>query len=323
MRSFKLLREFYCFSGIVPPQSQPNRKCLLNFKNVLILVSMLQYLMTTASFLLFKTASIKENGISFYGAISVFVFSPSFLLTIYKSADIFELMNKFEKFIEQSELRQIFLYVGWNWSVYAVKIGQSDSASHAVNYNELNGKIERICRLIYITTAQCSTPGIIAPSFLITAVNYFVYDLSDESFYISCQMMCVVNRLTIKKRELIFRWFSKVAIRFENTVRFSVGQSIVYDGRVCRTFLCHTNCLLFDWLVHDVHFICKRYFKWFGAFEWWLRKIDKATSELDCTLFKHCSTLRWYKGVKYTRRSLHLRVSLHAGQHQTIQFVVF
>lgn len=106
MKSFQTLREFYHFSGIFPPQPQSNKKCLLNAKNVLILISMLQYLVTTASFLMFKTASIKENGISFYGAISVFVFSPSFLFIIYKSADIFVLMDKFEKFIEQSELSQ-------------------------------------------------------------------------------------------------------------------------------------------------------------------------------------------------------------------------
>lgn len=55
-----------------------------------------------------------------------------------------------------------------------------------MNYNELNEKIERICRLIYITLTECTIPGLMVPCFLITAVNYFVYDLGDESFYVPC-----------------------------------------------------------------------------------------------------------------------------------------
>lgn len=101
MKSFKSLRQFYEISGILPPQT--NQKCLLNAKNLFYLISMLQYMLSTASFSLFKTGSMAEYGKSFYGYITVLIYSPNFLITIYKSADIFMLFERFDKFIEKSK----------------------------------------------------------------------------------------------------------------------------------------------------------------------------------------------------------------------------
>lgn len=72
-------------------------------------------------------------------------------------------------------------------------LGQLDSTSQNVDYNELNATIETVCRVIYITLTQLTIPGIFLPFFLITVVNYFVYDLGDKSYYVPCSMLYVSN----------------------------------------------------------------------------------------------------------------------------------
>lgn len=102
MRSFQSLRQFYRISGIFPP-SQLNQKCLLNANNLFYVISMLQYMISTVSCSLFKTGSMAEYVKSFFGAISALIFIQIFLITISKSADIFMLIDKFDKFVEKSK----------------------------------------------------------------------------------------------------------------------------------------------------------------------------------------------------------------------------
>ena len=55
-------------------------------------------------------------------------------------------------------------------------------------YTELNGKIEKISKLIYFATAQVSFVAAALPPLIISLTNYFVYDLQDDSFQ-EIQMM--------------------------------------------------------------------------------------------------------------------------------------
>lgn len=63
-------------------------------------------------------------------------------------------------------------------------------------YIELNEKIEQMSRLLYVVTVKLTIPGSILPAVFITAINYFLYDLGDESFfspffvmYVFCQTL--------------------------------------------------------------------------------------------------------------------------------------
>lgn len=51
-------------------------------------------------------------------------------------------------------------------------------------YAVLNEKIERISELLRFCI-MLSAPGALLPPFILSAVNYFVYDLDDESFYLT------------------------------------------------------------------------------------------------------------------------------------------
>lgn len=56
-------------------------------------------------------------------------------------------------------------------------------------YIKLNGNIEWTCQLLEITIVKLTSAGVLIPPLLITAVNYFIYDLKDESYYLVCPVM--------------------------------------------------------------------------------------------------------------------------------------
>lgn len=82
-----------------------------------------------------------------------------------------------------------------------ISIGIEQDDGLQTLYNGLNGKIERMCKWLYIAMIKVSIAGTMLPPLLITLVNYYIYDLGDESIQ-DIQMMYVV--------------FSK---KFENVIR--------------------------------------------------------------------------------------------------------
>lgn len=61
--------------------------------------------------------------------------------------------------------------------------GSHDVATES-HYIELNAKIERISRIIDFLMMKLMFPAFIVPAVIITLVNYFIYDLKGESYFI-------------------------------------------------------------------------------------------------------------------------------------------
>lgn len=57
------------------------------------------------------------------------------------------------------------------------------------NCMEINEKIERRSELIYFVFTKLSVPGVILPALLLTTVNYFIYGLDKESYYLPFPLM--------------------------------------------------------------------------------------------------------------------------------------
>lgn len=53
-----------------------------------------------------------------------------------------------------------------------------------ITYNDVNEKIERCSKIIYFISAKLSSAGVVLPTALITAVNYSIYDLKEESYFL-------------------------------------------------------------------------------------------------------------------------------------------
>lgn len=60
-------------------------------------------------------------------------------------------------------------------------------------YMELTEKIERMSKLVYSIFVEASLVGLVIPPLLITLVNYFVYDLSEESYFLPTPVMYVTD----------------------------------------------------------------------------------------------------------------------------------
>lgn len=169
--------KFWCFAITIASNQW------LNATNVLVLICMLQYVVWATSFLLFKPASVTDYGKTIYGIISMLVFSQNFLITINNSVAIFKLIDRFENFMEKSKL----------FSIQSQKEPFSVFIREWSSFWKIIGQLIWFFDLIYIVITKYSIPGLMMPSFLITAVNYFVRDLGEESFYIPCPMMYVAN----------------------------------------------------------------------------------------------------------------------------------
>lgn len=62
-------------------------------------------------------------------------------------------------------------------------------AHGTILYYEVIVRIKRISELSYNVLVEASTVGIFQPYVLITIVNYFIFDLKNESFYLPYPVM--------------------------------------------------------------------------------------------------------------------------------------
>ena len=62
-------------------------------------------------------------------------------------------------------------------------------SNEANNYIEIDKKIERMSELIYFVLIKICLLGAMLPALLMTTVNYFVYNLGEESFYLPAPVM--------------------------------------------------------------------------------------------------------------------------------------
>lgn len=75
--------------------------------------------------------------------------------------------------------------------VFDFATGLNICSTSATIYIELNEKIELTCELLHLTIAKFTYIGVSIPQLLITGANYFVYDLKDESYYLTVPVMWV------------------------------------------------------------------------------------------------------------------------------------
>lgn len=58
-------------------------------------------------------------------------------------------------------------------------------------YIALNLKIEQMSEFLDFFLSKVAIAGFLPPALLLTLVNYFVFDLGAESFYLPAPMLCV------------------------------------------------------------------------------------------------------------------------------------
>lgn len=71
-------------------------------------------------------------------------------------------------------------------------IGSRNPISKSKYVNLINN-IERMSKFFHFVLTKLTVASVVAPDVLITLGNYFIYDLGDESYYLSAPMMYVLK----------------------------------------------------------------------------------------------------------------------------------
>lgn len=76
----------------------------------------------------------------------------------------------------------------WNLICFHFTGLQHDPLNRS-KYTTLNGKIEWTSKMIHLILVKVASPGLILPALTLTVINYFIYDLGEESFCLPCPLM--------------------------------------------------------------------------------------------------------------------------------------
>ena len=79
--------------------------------------------------------------------------------------------------------------IDWNSCVFIL----TGSLKASISYDELSEKIEQISKLVDLIILKLTFLGTILSAVLLTIINYFVYNLGDESFILPILAMYVLQ----------------------------------------------------------------------------------------------------------------------------------
>lgn len=179
--------------GIYPPTEYN----AINKRILTILFAVFLLFVSTTGEFLFKKSSIIQQAQSFVILISIFACLFNILTCIWEMGNVFNLIEKLEVFIVKSTSlkgeKQIVFCTKFHIHVYfflcLIKLGSSDLDAK-IMYIQLNEKIEQMCQWIYFGLMKLTYPLVMLPSAIVTAINYFAYDLNnDDTFYLSSPLM--------------------------------------------------------------------------------------------------------------------------------------
>lgn len=109
MALFQTVQKIYKTMAIHPSLSQTNQFCSLNYKIQFFLFINAQTLFASTAFLLFKANTVQSLADSFYVSLTHAVSLIHIIITMWKVADILQLIDKFQKFIEKRESKHFLL----------------------------------------------------------------------------------------------------------------------------------------------------------------------------------------------------------------------
>lgn len=110
-------------------------------------------------------------------------------------SNVLELIEKFEEIIEKSKsyyrnLVKVVCITVMRIDSFQFTEMDSDPVSK-FKYSDLNKKIELFSEIYYISVVKLSMSGVVLPAFFLTSINYFIYDMGDDSFFLSYPIVCV------------------------------------------------------------------------------------------------------------------------------------
>lgn len=107
---FESIRIYFGVLGIFPPNANENSS--LNWRNLLVIFSFIQNGISSLVFFMFEANSVLDYGITFYTYTSMMYCVWYFVAFIWRTPQIFQLIESCQQFIEQRKCLRIKF---WNW----------------------------------------------------------------------------------------------------------------------------------------------------------------------------------------------------------------
>lgn len=167
IKFFQSAQKFYHIIGITPPL-QSNQNFPFNIRIVVILITLTLALISTTGYFLFDAKSAIEKADTFYVCTSYVACECVYLICIWKCGKIFTFIEEFDAYINS--------------------IVSNDLMVKTI-YKEVDAKIERMTEIIKFLLVKVSLFGYSLPAPIITGINYFIYDLGDESYFLTFRVM--------------------------------------------------------------------------------------------------------------------------------------
>lgn len=182
---FQSFKRFNRMTGIHP--SKPNQKYSSKLRSAVILLPLILANISSTAYLTFEAEAVAEYAQSFYISASELCFTIDFLAVKWGMKDIIQLIEIFQKFIQKSKL-----YLLKFEPIEAELIHRNRfllAGPVQSKYKEINVKIERISKFFHFLLTKFTVAVIIFPCAIITIVNYFYFDLGNDSFYLPYSLM--------------------------------------------------------------------------------------------------------------------------------------
>lgn len=106
-------------------------------------------------------------------------------------------------------------------------------------YIKINLNIEQISKIFNLLLTKLTTTGIILPCVIITAINYFIFDLGEDSFYLPIPVMYVWNFISYKRDQVITIFFFRTPFNWKTPFGYLILLSFV-----CSSVLSMAFCML-------------------------------------------------------------------------------
>lgn len=144
-------------------------------------------------------------------------------------------------------------------------------------------ELELFSEIYYIGVVKLSMSGVVLPAFVLSSINYFVYGMGDDSFFLSYPIMYVMSTidglLTIKlhlkssKESMLsslnnfeITW-PQIAIQLENALRIFERGIFRINSIIHRWIICRSTNLFFHRVVLFNSILCRWYHRGYSSFE--------------------------------------------------------
>lgn len=184
VKLFQATRRFHMMGGFYPPQ--PHQIHPISFKNLQILIGLIFAFFGVSGYFIFLATNMFDYTISFYASVTTLFFITIFCINIWKTANIYELWDLGERLLEKSK----WLHVNENDQNHTIMricfcgTGVQNSTSKQNEYAKLIKIIEYICELFFLALMKISIPSIMGCALAVTLVNYYVFDLGEDAYYL-------------------------------------------------------------------------------------------------------------------------------------------